>query len=517
MKNKRIPGRTIAIVILVCSTISPAWADGGYVSSSRSVAVSSDQRAIIIRKGDEISMVFSTGYTGEGEDFGWIIPTPSPPGAGDVFETGAKGEIAFGELDRFTTPKLVTISYHGCFPSGTGVLTVDGLRPIENVGAGTRVHAFDLAKGTWVLATILQRQTIRYAGDMITVRLGAETIRATGNHPFFVQGGDELFSRPHPRDVPAGEPLMSQWGRWVEARDLREGDLLVAEYGGVLAVTGLSSWQETTDVHCLEVERDHNCAMGRTGILVHNSGKSGAKEAPGLDGTEQVRVYRTVVLEHYEASILAATDSSALMEWLRANEYQVSPSATGIFDAYIGQRWAFVAVKLSPSEKRSYRNEFLPPLTVRYRATVPLGVQSPGELVFPLRISSISSAQTVKITLYVVAESTVSSANLKTTRLPYNPILSGSMSPEGYVEGQIRAAAGPQGRAMIVLWSGEYGIWDAYLYNACSALMSSPFPAGTRTFLTRLEARIDPGAMTEDIVLKLDLVPSAFHVRIERR
>jgi hypothetical protein len=148
---------------------------------------------------------------------------------------------------------------------------------------------------------------------------------------------------------------------------------------------------------------------------------------------------------------------------------------------------------------------------------VPLQVHAPGEFVFPLRISSISSAQTVKITLYILAESTVSSANLRTTRLPFNPYFSGSMSPEDYVEGQIRGAIGPQGRTVIVLWSGEYGIRDAELHHACSALMSSPFPAGTRTFLTRLEARIDAAAMTEDIVLKLDLVPSAFHVRIERR
>jgi hypothetical protein len=67
------------------------WADGGYFSS-RLIAVSADQRAILIKNGDDITMTFSTGYTGEGEDFGWIIPTPVPPALKDVIESGKTGE-----------------------------------------------------------------------------------------------------------------------------------------------------------------------------------------------------------------------------------------------------------------------------------------------------------------------------------------------------------------------------------------------------------------------------------------
>jgi hypothetical protein len=57
---------------------SLALADGGYFSR-RSIAVSADQRAIIIKNGNQISMTLSTGYTGEGDDFAWVIPTPVPP------------------------------------------------------------------------------------------------------------------------------------------------------------------------------------------------------------------------------------------------------------------------------------------------------------------------------------------------------------------------------------------------------------------------------------------------------
>jgi hypothetical protein len=520
MKKTSIITWAMAIAALVCLPLFRVWADGGYVSRSRSVAVSADQRAIIIKNGDEISMTFSTGYTGGGDDFGWIIPVPVPPAIVDVSEAGKIGEAAFKALDQYTAPQFITTTSGGCFPSGTEVLTADGLRAIEIVEPGTKVHACDVATGEWVLATVLRRQSFHYSGDMITIRMGGVVIRATGNHPFFVTRGKELSSRPLPQDVPAGEREITSRGRWVEARNLREGDALMAKGSGGLEITSLTSRQETTDVCCLAVERFHNCAITQAGILVHNMGKKAAPETSSK-GIGLVTVYGTVTLEHYEASILGAADSSALMDWLRTNEYQVNSAASAVLDSYIDQRWAFVAVKLNPSEKRHYENEFLPPLTIRYRLPVPIWArpwpQAFSEFVFPLRISSVSTAKTVKITLYAIAESTVSSTNLVTTQLPFQPVIYGSISPEGYVEAQIRESIGTHGRGMVVLWSGEYGRWDVDLYRACIALMKNPFPAGARTFLTRLETRIDQAAMTEDITLKLDPQPSKFHVKIEER
>lgn len=92
MKKERIYLWSAVLFIFAVLPTSQALADGGYVSSSQSVALSADQRAIIIQNGNEISMTFSTGYTGGGEDFGWIIPTPIPPAIEDVSEAGQKGK-----------------------------------------------------------------------------------------------------------------------------------------------------------------------------------------------------------------------------------------------------------------------------------------------------------------------------------------------------------------------------------------------------------------------------------------
>ena len=344
MKLAKNLGRVLLVLVFICLPISQALADGGYFSS-RSAAVSADQRAIIIKNGDEINMIFSTGYTGKGGDFAWIIPTPVPPAIEDVSETGKIGETAFQLLGQYTAP------------------------------------GFIIAGGGW-----------------------------------------------------------------------------------------------------------------------------GAKEE------STVTVYGTVTLQHYKVSILGAGAASPLLDWLQNNGYRVDPSAERILDAYIHDNWSFVAVKLNLGGKLfgRYMNEFLPPLNVKYRYERPI---------FPLRISSISTAKTARITLYVIAESTVSSSNLPSTTLEVSgPLDEGKLyfgtkkrmqEVERVLEDSIRQTAGREGRSLVVLWEG--GLPDSTdLRNTLDILMGNTPSRHAKAFLTRLETRIEPSAMTEDIELVLDPAPRRF-------
>ncbi len=75
---------------------------------------------------------------------------------------------------------------------------------------------------------------------------------------------------------------------------------------------------------------------------------------------------------------------------------------------------AFVSVKIKPSEKPPNENQYLPPLTIKYQY---------DRLISPLRISSISTTRTAKITLYVIADSTVTSSNLSIATLVISQII----------------------------------------------------------------------------------------------
>jgi len=506
--------RTFNIAVLVIAILllpmAQTRADGGYFSR-RSVAVSADQRAIIIKNNDEVSMTLSTGYTGDGGDFGWIIPTPVPPGIDDVFEAGQNGERAFQMLDEYSAPEVYVSS--GCFLPGTEVHTADGPRAIETIQVGARIYAQDMDSGKWVLAQVYEQGAYQYKGDIVTVQIGSRTIQATGNHPFYVLKGDRLASRPEPQEISEVERIIQGSGRWVEARDLAVGDVLKTKNRGNLAITRLSSRDERALVYHLQVDPHHNYAVHQSGVLVHNGGSK--DEAGGPPPAKAgVRVYGTITLEHYEVSILGAGSAAALLNWLAERDYQVDPSAERILDSYIRKQWVFVAVKLNPGEKRVYENEYLPPLTIRYevgRKRFYLKNRS-DRLVFPLRISAVSTSDTVGITLYVIADSTVQSSNMPTAQLSFQNSRSEWFDPEQYLDSCIEKTLADLEGGLVVLFGGQLRRREER--QIINRMLSTPFPEDATIYLTRLETRMDPASMTEDIELELDRQPINFRVRV---
>lgn len=175
----------------------------------------------------------------------------------------------------------------GCFTMGTMVLTAGGPRRIERVMPGTEVHSYDLSSGEWTFSKVSKQGAYRYQGDIITIQMNSDKIEATGNHPFFVLSGDKLASRPLPAEVLKEEQETAGPGRWVEARDLKTGDVLKSINGGELTVTGLLSRNEKVEVYHLEIESNHNYAVHQTGILVHNGGQKekSAASSTGAGGS----------------------------------------------------------------------------------------------------------------------------------------------------------------------------------------------------------------------------------------
>jgi hypothetical protein len=256
----------------------------------------------------------------------------------------------------------------------------------------------------------------------------------------------------------------------------------------------------------------------------------------GVGGPDRVSaplvdVRGRITLAHYEASILTSTDAAGLLDWLKANGYAVCAASAAVLADYICEGWSFVAVKLRPTAVREYRNEFLPPIEIQYQS---------DRLTFPLRISSAGARESARITIYVIAESTVSAANLPTVPLRFDRPLGLLETPPGYIDEGIRAVVG--GRGLAVMWSGAYE--ERAYTDARNALQQSfegtpgsmglrfyeddpflcdevlPFfqehsPACRHVYLTRLEARMDPSAMTEDILLSLDASPRALSIVVQ--
>jgi hypothetical protein len=198
--------------------------------------VSADQRAIIIRNGDEISRTFSTGYTGEGDDFGWIIPTPIPPDTDDVIETGGKGEAAFKALDHYTAPQFITPSRMlSCAPKHIPSMVA------SHRDRGTRHEGTtcDLATGEWVLSTVLAIAPLR---DMVTIRPGA--VVTSHGQPSLLSRWARIASRSFSR-CRRGTGMTGRGDGGSPG--LQAGDALAAKRRG-MAITSLEP-QETTEVY----------------------------------------------------------------------------------------------------------------------------------------------------------------------------------------------------------------------------------------------------------------------------
>jgi intein/homing endonuclease len=134
-----------------------------------------------------------------------------------------------------------------CFAEGTLVATAEGLVPIEAIEAGDQVLAYDDATGYERLAEVVGLYS-REVEALWVLDVGGETIEATEEHPFFVAGQG-----------------------WTEARELRVGDVLVAEGGERLTLEKIERVQlPASRVYNFEVAGLHDYFAGEAGVLGHN-------------------------------------------------------------------------------------------------------------------------------------------------------------------------------------------------------------------------------------------------------
>ena len=99
--------------------------------------------------------------------------------------------------------------------------------------------------------------------------------------------GAGLSSRPQPDHVPGNPDGYDGDGRWVDAIDLRVGDVLLLRSGEQAAITGLVVRHARLPVYNFQVEELHCYAVGHAQILVHNNSVEELLKPGGrLIGTE---------------------------------------------------------------------------------------------------------------------------------------------------------------------------------------------------------------------------------------
>jgi hypothetical protein len=188
-----------------------------------------------------------------------------------------------------------TAQFVNCFSADTLIATEHGQKAIQNIRASERVWAFDLVANEWKLRHVIETYQHEHDGDMAAVSVAGEEIESTGHHPWWVVRGEALGQRPQPEHVPGNPVGFHGEGRWVDAIDLRVGDVLLLRSGEQAPISRLSVRHARQLVYNFHVEELECYAVGNQEVLVHNNSFLEGKTP--LAGTRRTGVNRATAAE----------------------------------------------------------------------------------------------------------------------------------------------------------------------------------------------------------------------------
>jgi hypothetical protein len=134
---------------------------------------------------------------------------------------------------------------------------------------------------------------------------------------------------------------------------------------------------------------------------VEQAAPDGNRGAPAGGAAPAVNVLSRELIGGYDVAALDANNDSALEQWLTQNGYSAPPNAQPILNAYIGEGWKFVAVKLAADRAA---DGALSPLRLAFDSRT---------IVYPMRLGALAD-RPLDVLLYVLAEHRVDIPSMTT-------------------------------------------------------------------------------------------------------
>ncbi len=171
-------------------------------------------------------------------------------GAGGGTGPTNSGSSGYGGYGGYSSSTAQSSSKGACFIAGTMVKTAEGDVPIEDIEVGDLVYAHNPETGETKLKEVANT-FVNEATELVHVFANGEEIICTNEHPFY-------------------SPVKG----WIEACQLRAGDILVSLNGEYIVVEQVQHeiLEAPIKVYNFEVEDFHTYFVGDgNGVLVHNS------------------------------------------------------------------------------------------------------------------------------------------------------------------------------------------------------------------------------------------------------
>jgi hypothetical protein len=250
-------------------------------------------------------------------------------------------------------------------------------------------------------------------------------------------------------------------------------DLAVPDGGG----DAFTALHNMTDVQF--IGPDHECFSDRLALSSNDSATVSTAAQSGVE------IFATGEVGPFGFDVIGAEDPDALIDWLRENNYRVTPDMEPLIDLYVQDRFAFVAMRLLDGQD--------------VNAIEPIEITYPGtQAMIPLRLTAVAANADMPIFTWVFAEAQVVPSNFEhmtiaTEELTFNNTGNGN----DYIQLVGARADSLGGRAFITEFAGSTDgleFADPYLREKAS---NSPY-------LTRLYTVISPHEMTVDPVFEVD-------------
>ena len=218
------------------TTVTNTWTDN---NGNSKVTITSPNGQVVEREVDKNGKITSNKVVKQGNSGGGGY---SGGGGGGGYSSG--GGYSGGSGSR-NSPGAVM-----CFIAGMKVETINGPKNIEDIKVGDKVLSYnEVTKETEykeVTRTFVHDDNTELIYKIV---IGGEVIKATGNHPFYVDGV------------------------YKEAKELKVGDKLLNKNGIYVEIEEITTYESDALVYNIEVADNHNYYVEN--YLVHNKGGGG--------------------------------------------------------------------------------------------------------------------------------------------------------------------------------------------------------------------------------------------------
>ena len=202
-----------------------------------------------------------------------------------------------------------------------------------------------------------------------------------------------------------------------------------------------------------------------------------------------VEVFASGEVGPFGFDVIGSEDRSALINWLRDNEYRVTPEMEPLLDIYVEQEFAFIAMRLLDGET----SDSISPIEITYPGTEPM---------IPLQLTAVAAQRQMPIWVWLFGEHRATSTNftdieIATEELTFFEFGGSGIGGNDYTFLVQDRADALGGQAFITEFAREVGA-GAFSHPWLAA------QAETAPYLTRLQTYIDPEEMTADPTFAFD-------------